>query len=266
LFAGQLLNAEVLYKSLLAFAAFSFTASVVYIINDIMDREKDRQHPEKCKRPIASGRVSVMQANIAAAFLLAAAAYISAAINISLIYILAAYFVMNLAYSVRLKHVVIIDVMIIALGFVLRAFAGIVATGIPATSWFVLCVFMLSLFLALAKRRNEMELLKDSKSRQRRVLRNYSIKLIDQITVIVAAVMIMSYALFASSAREYFKGEKIPLMMLTIPVVTYGIFRYLFLVHIKGQGERPEEVLLHDRHIMITVVIYVASIIFIRGM
>lgn len=265
LFAGKLLQWDVAVQSLLAFVAFSCTASVVYIINDIADREKDRQHPVKCHRPIASGDLSVVSALLGACVLLCIAAYISYQLNMELGAILLAYFVMNLAYSFRLKHVVIVDVLIIAMGFVLRAFAGVTATGVGATSWFVLCIFMLSMFLALAKRRGELELLRNSQKKQRKVLKNYSINLIDQIMAVVSAIMLTSYALFAQSTSYMSTGGGQQIgMLFTVPIVMYGVFRYMFLIHMRGLGEKPEEVLLHDKHILCTVVLYIICIVFMR--
>lgn len=264
LFAGKLLQAEIAYNAILAFIAFSCVASVVYIINDIADREKDRVHPTKCRRPIASGALGVKSAIVFALLLLALAFVISFNVNMDLLWILITYLLMNLAYSFKLKHVVIVDVLIIAMGFVLRAFAGAVATGVGATSWFVLCIFMLSLFLALAKRRGELELLRDAKLKQRKVLKNYSISLIDQIMAVVSAIMLTSYALFAQGTTEYTTGGYEFNMMITVPIVMYGVFRYMFLVHMRGLGEKPEEVLLHDKHILCTVAIYVAMVFFLR--
>lgn len=206
LFAGKLLQAEIACNAIITFIAFSCSASVVYIINDIADREKDRAHPTKFKRPIASGALSIQSAALMAFVLLIVAAVISINVNIDLLWILLLYLLMNLAYSFKFKHVVIIDVFIIAMGFVMRAFAGVVATGVGATSWFILCIFMLSLFLALAKRRGELELLRDAKGKQRKVLKNYSVALIDQIMAVVSAIMLTSYALFAQSAPESTRG------------------------------------------------------------
>ena len=159
LFAGKLLQLDITSQAILAFIAFSCTASVVYIINDIVDRDKDRQHPTKCHRPIASGVLSIPSALLGSLILLCIAGYISYQLNTKLGGILIGYLIMNLAYSFKLKHIVIIDVLTIAIGFVLRAFAGVVATGVGATSWFILCIFMLSMYLALAKRRGELELI-----------------------------------------------------------------------------------------------------------
>lgn len=265
LFAGRLLQVDTACQALLAFVAFSCTASVVYIINDIADREKDRQHPVKCNRPIASGRLSVKAALAGAFLLLCLAGFIVGCLNHELGIILLVYLIMNLAYSFRLKHVVIVDVLIIAMGFALRAFAGVVATGVGATSWFILCVFMLSMFLALAKRRGELELLKNHEGKQRKVLKNYSVNLIDQIMSVVSAIMLTSYALFAQNASYMSTGGGHQIgMMLTVPIVMYGVFRYMFLIHIRGLGEKPEEVLIHDRHILCTVLLYIICIVFMR--
>lgn len=266
LFAGKLLRAEIAYNATMAFIAFSCVASVVYIINDIADREKDRVHPTKCRRPIASGALRVQSAIVFALLLITLAFVICFNVNMDLLWILLTYLLMNLAYSFKLKHVVIVDVFIIAMGFVLRAFAGVVATGVGATSWFVLCIFMLSLFLALAKRRGELELLRDAKGKQRKVLKNYSVALIDQIMAVVSAIMLTSYALFAQSAPESTREGYVFDMMLTIPIVMYGVFRYMFLVHIRGLGEKPEEVLLHDKHILGIVILYICAILYLRDM
>lgn len=267
LFAGKLLQAEILLQALLTFIAFSCTASVVYIINDIVDKEKDQLHPIKRHRPIASGELTVPSALLGALMLLCAAGYISYQLDTLLGGILLGYLIMNLAYSFKLKHIVIIDVFIIAMGFVLRAFAGVVATGVGATSWFILCVFMLSMYLALAKRRGELELLKNNKGIPRKVLENYSINLIDQIMAVVSAIMLTSYALFAQSTSSGSDNlEESMTMLITVPIVMYGVFRYMFLVHIRGLGEKPEEILLHDRHILFTVILYILCIIFIRDL
>lgn len=260
LFAGKLLQFDIASQAILAFIAFSCTASVVYIINDIVDRDKDRQHPTKCHRPIASGALSIPSALLGSLILLCIAGYISYQLNTKLGGILIGYLIMNLAYSFKLKHIVIIDVLIIAIGFVLRAFAGV-----GATSWFILCIFMLSMYLALAKRRGELELIKYNKGKSRKVLENYSINLIDQIMAVVSAIMLTSYALFAQSASSGASNFEDSIgMLMTVPIVMYGVFRYMFLVHMRGLGEKPEEVLLHDKHILCTVILYILVILFLR--
>ena len=169
---------------------------------------------------------------------------------------------MNIAYSVRLKHIVLIDVMIVAAGFVMRAFAGTIAIGVGASSWFVVCVFMLSMFLALAKRRSEMVLLAENPGRQRRVLQDYSLELVNQLLTVVTAIAVTSYSLFAIQADDVAE----PFMLVTVPLVVYGIFRYLYLINIKGLGGKPEEILLKDKGIFGTCLIFFICIMVIRDL
>lgn len=269
LFGGVILDNIVLLHIMLAFIAFSFIASAVYVINDIMDVEKDRQHPTKCKRPIASGAISMSSAIILAIILLSVAIGISLYLDVAYTGLLIFYLVMNIAYSIKLKHVVLFDVMIIALGFVLRAFSGVVVSGVEASNWFILCVFMLSLFLALAKRRAEMVLFLKDNGKQRKVLKEYSLELLDQLLMVATAISITSYSLFAlyeHDSNSVHGGETESLKMLaTIPLVIYGMFRYLYLVHIRKQGGAPEEVLIHDRHILITCVLFISVIFVMRN-
>lgn len=252
LFSGTFLVPDMFYRSTLAFVSFCLMASAVYILNDIMDREKDRQHPTKCHRPIASGNLSLPLAVGIFCALLLLGGGLSWMVRPGLTALLAGYFVMNIAYSVRLKHVVLIDVMIIATGFVMRAFAGTIAIGVGASSWFVVCVFMLSMFLALAKRRSEMVLLSEHPGRQRRVLQDYSLELVNQLLTVVTAVTVTSYSLFAIQADDVAE----PFMLFTVPLVVYGIFRYLYLINIKGLGGKPEEVLLKDKGILCTCLVF----------
>lgn len=265
LFAGKLLHADIAICAILAFVAFCCASSVVYIVNDIADREKDRQHPVKCRRPIASGALSVPNAVMCGVMLLAVALGISFYVRLELLWIVLAYLIMNLAYSFGLKHIVIVDVLIIAFGFVLRAFAGVAATGVGVTSWFVLCIFTLSLFLALAKRRGELVLLRHERGKQRKVLKNYSLVFLDQIMAVVCAIMLTSYALFAQNASMTTGGGHSFGMLLTLPLVMYGVFRYMFLVHMRGLGEKPEDVLVHDKHILGTVLLYVICVVLMRN-
>lgn len=262
LFNGTLLVPDMLKRSTLAFVSFCLVASAVYILNDILDREKDRQHPTKCHQPIASGRLPLSLAIGIFCALLLAAGVLSWLVRPGLAALLAGYFLMNIAYSVRLKHIVLIDVMIIAAGFVMRAFAGTIAIGVGASSWFVVCVFMLSMFLALAKRRSEMVLLSDHPGRQRRVLQDYSLELVNQLLTVVTAIAVTSYSLFAIQADDVAE----PFMLITVPLVVYGIFRYLYLIHSKGLGGKPEEVLLKDKGILCTCLLFFVCIMLIRDL
>ena len=263
-FSGKFFLPEVLLDSILAFLAFSFVASAVYVGNDLMDREKDRRHPVKRHRPIAAGKISVAQAIGMIFVLLALGAALGGSISLSLLLLLMVYFLMNVAYSLYFKHVVILDVMLIAFGFVFRAFAGVIVAEAGATTWFILCVFMLSLLLSLAKRRGELVLLERSgRDITRKVLQDYSVDLLNMLIVIVCAVMLTSYALFSSSAHDV-GIYGMPTMMLTVPLVVYGAFRYLYILMICGDGERPEEILLKDRGILLTVLIYAGCILWMR--
>lgn len=262
LFSGTLLVPDMFCRSTLAFVSFCLMSSAVYILNDIMDREKDRQHPIKCHRPIASGKISLPLARGIFCALLLLGGGLSWLVRPGLTALLLSYFVMNIAYSVRLKHIVLIDVMIIAAGFVMRAFAGTIAIGVGASSWFVVCVFMLSMFLALAKRRSEMVLLSEHPGRQRRVLQDYSLALVNQLLTVVTAITVTSYSLFAIQANDIAE----PFMLVTVPLVVYGIFRYLYLINIKGLGGKPEEVLLKDKGILCTCLIFFICIMVIRDL
>lgn len=244
--------------TLIAFFCFAFTASTVYIVNDIMDVEKDRLHPEKSKRPIASGVLSIKTAILTGAVLLVLS--IATAYSITPLFagILLFYLFTNMLYCIWLKHVVIVDVMIIALGFVLRGFSGAIVVNVSMTSWFILCTMLLALFLALNKRRHEFELLKGDKEKQRKVLEHYSLQFLDQLISIVTAATIITYSIYTAST-----GPNV-YMMWTIPFVIYGIFRYLYLVHMKQEGGSPEKVLFEDKHILFTVILFTISVLFIK--
>jgi 4-hydroxybenzoate polyprenyltransferase len=258
IFSQMIFHKHAMLATLIAFLCFSFTASTVYILNDIMDVEKDRLHPEKSKRPIAAGDLSIPTAVILGVVLFMASILTAFWLEPTFSFILLFYFVVNILYSIRLKHIVIIDVMIIALGFVLRAFSGAVVVNVSMTSWFILCTMLLALFLALSKRRHELEVFEDNPEKQRKVLEHYSLKLLDQLISIVTSTTIMSYSLYAAAAGPTTH------MMWTIPFVIYGIFRYLYLVHMKQGGGRPEKVLLDDKHILLTVVLYGISVVIIK--
>lgn len=256
IFSGAILNPSTLIDAFLAFLSFSFMASTIYIINDIVDVEKDRLHPEKCHRRIASGAISIPAAILIGFITFFISIGLAYSINYSIIIAVLAYFVMNLSYSLYLKHVVLIDVMIIAAGFVLRAVTGAMAVDGVLTSWFILCTLGLSLFLALGKRRHELLLFKNDPSNQRKVLNFYSVEMLDQLMTIITGVLIMFYSMYAASEEQA--------MMFTIPFVLYGIFRYYYLIHMKNAGGKPEEILLNDKHILVTVILFSILVVFIK--
>lgn len=255
LFSFEGVNPGVLFDTLIGFFLLSFVSGCVYIVNDYADREADRNHPVKKYRPMASGALPPKLAIGFGALLLIASLVISYLLNPLFTVLLVLYFAMNVAYSFRLKHVVIIDIMIIAAGFVLRAIAGGLVIHVPFTPWFLLCTMLLSLFLAIGKRRHELHLLQHDKGSHRKVLDQYSFELLDQMSSIVTTATIISYSLFTFTS-----GRTVHLMW-TIPLVIYGMFRYLYLIHIEKKGGSPDRVLLEDAHILVTVILYVISVI-----
>lgn len=255
LFNGSLFDAEKFLTVTTIFIAFCLLSSSVYFFNDIFDYESDRINPDKKNRPIASGAISIAQGYFFAAILFSASMFISYKVNFECFCLLLSYAVINIFYTVKLKNLVIIDVMIIAYGFVARALAGALATDIFLTEWFILCVMFLSIFLALSKRRHELISVKNS---QRKVLKSYSVELIDQMTTVIAASLTICYALFTMNTSDRQQ------MIFTIPMVLYGIFYYLYIVRVKNKGGAPDVALYKEKPILITVLIYVAAIIFIR--
>lgn len=259
IFSYKWTDLNAVMTSIFGFVAFSMTASSIYIVNDFRDREADRAHPEKRHRPMASGELNPGLALSVGILLFIIAILTSLIMEPMFALILLIYTVMNLGYSFGLKHVVILDLMMIATGFVLRAIGGAVVIEVPYTAWFLLCTMLLSLFLAIGKRRHELQILKEKNEKHRKVLKHYSLPFLDQLIGIVTSATIVSYAVFTFTS-----GHTIHLMW-TIPIVIYGIFRYLYLIHMKGKGGAPEKVLLEDRHLIVTILLYVASVIFILG-
>jgi len=260
-FAHRLLDGTSTLPVLGAFAAFCAASSAVYLINDVADREVDRQHPLKRHRPVASGELAVTSAVTAAVLLGGAAVALGLPLGVRFLALLGAYLVLNLLYSRWLKHVVILDVMVLALGFVLRVEAGGAAVGVDVSSWLTLCTIFLALFLAFSKRRHELLLLADDAANQRQVLSHYSPLFLDQMINVVTASTVIAYSLYATDAEiTAYHGRS---MVATVPFVLYGIFRYLYLVYQRPSGHNPTEQLLRDRPFLINVAIWSAVIVLI---
>ncbi len=255
LFSFEEIRTETILATLLGFILFSLVAGCVYILNDYVDRDRDRQHPVKKFRPIASGQVSPTHALLFGIILLTLSVGTAFVMNPLFGVLCVVYFLLNVSYSFVLKHLVILDMMTIAAGFVLRAIAGGVLIHVPFTPWFLICTMLLSLFLAIGKRRNELTLLEGNTGSHRKVLDNYSITLLDQFNTIVTTATIISYSLFT------FTSDRTIHLMWTIPLVIYGMFRYLYLIHMKNQGGSPDRVLFEDKPILITVMLYVISVV-----
>ena len=247
-------------RALSAFALFCALSGVVYLVNDVADLERDRLHPRKRLRPIASGALSPRAAIAAAAALgvsaLAASLWLSTAFAIAA----AAYLALNLLYSFALKNIVIVDAISVSLGFVLRAVAGAVAIGLDFSDWLLICTILLALFLTLCKRRHEITSLNDSAVEHRRILSEYSPYLLDQMISVVTASCLTAYAVYTTAPETVLK-YKTTRLSLTIPFVLYGIFRYLYLVHRKEQGGSPSEILLADRPLLAAVALWALTIV-----
>lgn len=263
LFHGTLFNLSYFLPTIMVFFAFCILSSSVYFINDIFDVEKDKLNPKKQNRPIAKGTISKKFAWTFAIILFVVSTLISASLNLQILTLLFSYFIINILYTIKLKHVVIIDVFIIAYGFLARSFAGAIATNITLTPWFLLCVFFLSIFLALGKRRHELNAVEENKiEKGRDVLKFYSVEFIDQLTTIVTSSLIICYALFTMDNNT----KNNDLLPLTIPLVIYGLFYYLYLIRIKKDGGAPDEILYKARPILAVVVLYILMIIGIRNL
>ena len=275
-FAQQLFTLSSFERAVLAFAAFCLASSFIYLLNDLLDLENDRQHPVKRNRPLAAGTLPIAWAMTAMGFLILGCAGITALIftipihaqpdifadlggsNLLFTATIMIYLLVMVLYSIRLKHVVLIDVFVIASGFILRILAGAVVVPVSISPWLYLVTILLSLFLALNKRRHELVLLEGRASDHRQILKEYSLPMLDQMITIVTAATLMSYSLYTFQGPT---GNH--RLMITIPLVLYGMFRYLYLVYMRKEGGSPEEALLRDRHMLGTVVLSIAIIIFV---
>jgi 4-hydroxybenzoate polyprenyltransferase len=256
-FDQQLFVRDPLLRTIAGFFLLCMGASAVYLINDLVDLEQDRNHPIKRSRPLPAGLLSVDIARVAAVVLFILAPRIGFALNKTFGVILLSYMVLNLFYSFWLKHIPIIDVMVLATGFVLRVALGVALITVQRFSpWLYMCTTLLALFIGFGKRRAEMVLLADNANSHRRVLDGYTIPLLDQILVIVSGMTIIAYSLYTFSAENLPDNNS---MMLTIPFVLYGIFRYLYLVNVENAGGAPEELVLTDKPLMATFVFWGVS-------
>jgi 4-hydroxybenzoate polyprenyltransferase len=237
---------------MVVFIAFCLVSSAVYTFNDIVDLEQDKQHPKKSRRPLASGQVSVPAATALAVVLGVLGLSLAYIASPAVLAILALYVLMNNAYSLWLKHVVILDVFIIATGFMLRILAGTLGVGIPPSQWLLLCGLMVTLFLGFTKRRAEIFALNDDKANHRKVLEHYSPVLLDKMIGITASGLIMSYSLYTMNP-DTIRIHGTANLIYTVPFVMYGVFRYIYLLHHQSRGGDPSHDLVRDRHLLIAV-------------
>ncbi|MGB8953038.1 MAG: decaprenyl-phosphate phosphoribosyltransferase [Candidatus Aminicenantales bacterium] len=262
IFAKKFFDVSLLLKTAAAFAVFCILSGSLYLWNDVFDIKEDRHHPKKSLRPIASGRIKTHQA-LGFFFLLSILSLLMAfGLNRNFFWACLVYFVLQTAYSLKLKHVVILDIFIIAAGFVIRVVAGGLVIKVPISSWLLICTMLLALFLAMGKRRHELVLLENSASVHRPILKEYSAYLLDQMISVVTASTLIAYCLYTIS-EETIQKFGTQNLIYTTPFVLYGIFRYLYLVHQKGKGGSPEELILTDRPLLIAIVLWILAVIVI---
>jgi 4-hydroxybenzoate polyprenyltransferase len=261
IFAKELFNAGPASLALRALVAFCLTASAVYILNDIFDVKADRAHPVKKFRPIAAGVLTVPQSLFLLLLLLVAASFVVAGMDTRFLILLGGYLVMNLVYSVKLKEVLLLDVFIVAAGFMLRVLCGAYAINVQVSSWIVLCSLFISLFLGFAKRRGELMLMQETGTTpERKVLTMYRVDFIDQMITIAAAGAVISYAMYSVAPRttEIFGTDK---LIYTTVFVIYGVFRYLYLIHTTPATENPTNAVTSDPGIVLTTTLWIISCI-----
>ncbi len=265
-FSKHLLEPAYAMLSIRAFLTFCFTASFVYVVNDAADRDRDRAHPKKRYRPIASGEVSLRQAFVLSLVLLMIVAVLGLGLNFGFIGCLSIYLAINLTYTFYLKELVLVDVFVIAIGFMLRVIGGAIVLNVPRSSWLLLTTMFLSLFLGIAKRRGELVSISSAEAKglegyqTRKVLEHYSIEFAEQMTTICAAGFVFSYALYTVSERtvKMFGTED---LIMTTPFVLYGVFRYLYLLHKKNLGESPTDIVLSDKPMIINFIAYAVAML-----
>jgi 4-hydroxybenzoate polyprenyltransferase len=259
IFSHKLFTMDV-WRALAAFVVFCALAGVVYLLNDVADRERDRAHPVKRFRPVASGALSVPAALAAAVVLGACALGAAAALGRAFLLTAVVYVALLVLYSVKLKHVVIVDVLTVASGFVLRAIAGAVAVDVEISGWLLICTILIALFLALGKRRHEYLTLDADAARHRPILAEYSAALLDQMIAVVTASTVTAYALYTMSPETVAKFET-RLLPATLPFVLYGIFRYLYLLYRRQLGGNPSELFLNDRALIVNALLWIVAVV-----
>ncbi|MDA0189210.1 MAG: decaprenyl-phosphate phosphoribosyltransferase [Proteobacteria bacterium] len=264
LFGHAWQDAQLVRQVLLAVAAFSLAASAIYVVNDLADRAQDRLHPEKRHRPLASGAVNVLQALLLAGACLFAALMLAHAASPAVLAIVVGYLLLNVGYTLGLKHVVLLDVFIISAGFMLRILAGTLGVGIVPSHWLLLCGLMITLFLGFAKRHAEIAAMAGRGGSHRQVLDDYDAALLDKLIGISAAGAIINYSLYTVSPETVAMHGTTHLIY-TVPFVVYGIFRYLFLLHRRGGGGDPAAALLRDPHLIVASAGWLATVLWLLG-
>jgi len=262
IFSQRFFSAPLLLKTAGAFLSFCVISGAFYIFNDLRDREEDRAHPKKSQRPIAKGEISPSEALALFGVLAAVALAMAFFLGRGFFWAVAVYFFLQVAYSLKLKQVVILDIFVIAAGFVIRVVAGGLVIGVPISSWLLICAMLLALLLSMGKRRHELLLLENKAIEHRPILKEYSAYLLDQMIAVVTASTLIAYCLYTISPETVDKFGTSHLIW-TTPFVLYGIFRYLYLVHLKGKGGSPEEIIIQDRPMLVNMVLWIGAVILV---
>lgn len=261
-FSKSLFQVSLLLKATVGFVLFCLLSGAVYVLNDLLDLEQDKTHPIKSRRPLASGKLSVSLAVGVVVVLMGVGLSSSFLISSDFGWIAVAYIFLMLGYTFILKHVVILDIIIIAIGFVLRAVAGAAVIGVSISSWLLVCTTFLALFLGFSKRRHELILLGEDAKNHRRILSEYSPYLLDQMVSVVTASTVMAYALY-TTATETVEKFGTRNLIFTLPFVLFGIFRYLYLIHQKNMGGSPELIIVRDKPMILNILLYLLTAGFI---
>lgn len=264
IFSHAWADTALVQSAVLAAVAFSLLSSGVYIVNDIVDIESDRQHPKKKHRPLAAGNIAIPLASVWAAMLVASALAIGYLVSVDVLWLLLAYLVLNAGYSAGLKQIAVLDVFLIAAGFLLRILVGTEGIGIPTSQWLLLCGLMITLFLGFTKRRAEMMVADDSGRRTRKVLQQYDAGLLDSFIAITATSAIIAYSLYTVNA-ETIRIHGTSDLIYTVPFVVYGVFRYILRLHMHRRGEDPARELISDWHIIVTVLAWIFVVMWLIG-
>jgi len=262
IFSQNIFNLPFLLKTIVAFILFCILSGSLYILNDLKDLEEDKLHPSKSKRPIASGRLKKSTAFLFFIILSVLALILSITLNIYFFIAALIYFLLQVAYSFWLKHVVILDVFVVASGFFIRVVAGGLAIDVHLSSWLLICTILLSLFMAMSKRRHELVLLEENAGNHRPILKEYNPYLLDQMIAVVTASTLIAYCLYTISEETVSKFGTARLVY-TVPFVLYGIFRYLYLVHQRTEGGSPEVLIIKDKPLLVDLFLWILAVMLI---
>lgn len=261
-FASRITDTALLLDAVIAFIAFSLTASAIYVLNDYRDVEDDQLHPIKRNRPLASGVITKPQALVIMTLLLIAGSALMASVSFTAMAILLAYVTMNIAYSFYLKHVAILDVTIIAIGFVTRIFVGSAATDTPLSMWIIIMTFLLALFMALAKRRDDVLIYLETGKKMRKVIDGYNLKFLDAAMAIMASVVIVAYTIYTTSAEVIARVQS-EYLYLTALFVIVGIMRYLQIAFVEKDSGSPTRIILKDRFMQLTLIGWITTFVWV---